>query len=154
MRVDDHILQSAAVEDAAVGVVVFLVRDIEPRGVDIKGVCVFHDELTHSQQSRLGTRLVAKLGLNLIPDLRQLLITAELFARDVGHDFFMRHAQTKVSALAIFEPKHVVAHGCPTPARFPNFAWIQRRQVELLSDRVHLLADDAHDLLGNAVAEE
>src|SRR5208283_5216329 len=115
---------------------------------------VFHDELTHPQQARLGARLVAELGLNLIPDLRQLLLAAQLLARDVGHDFFMSHAQTKIGALAILEAKHVFAHRRPASARLPNFARIQRRQVEFLADLVHLLADDAHDLLGGAVAQE
>src|SRR5664279_5306988 len=66
----------------------------------------------------------------------------------------MGHAETKVGALAILEAKHVFAHRCPASARFPDFARVQRRQVEFLTDLVHLFADDAHDLLGSAIAEE
>src|SRR6202163_3730423 len=131
-----------------------LVRDVEPGGVDIKRVRVLHDELTHPQQPRLRTRLVTEFSLNLIPDLGQLLVAAQLLAGDVSHDFFVSHAETKVGALAILEAKHIVAHRRPASASFPDFARIQRGQVELLSDLVHLLADDAHDLLCSAIAEE
>src|SRR5271157_5744687 len=154
VRIDHHVLQSAAVEDAAVGVVILEVRNVKPGRINVERVGVLHDELTHAQQARLGARLVAKFGLNLIPDLRQLLVAAQFLARDVGHDFLMGHAQTKVGALAILEAKHVVAHRRPAPALFPNFTRIQRRQVELLPDLVHFLADDARDLLNSAIAEE
>ena len=96
------------------------VGNVEPRGINVERVRVLHDELAHPQQARLGTRLVAELGLNLIPDLRQLLVAAQLLARDVGHDFFVGHAQTKVGALAILEAKHVLAHHRPAPALFGN----------------------------------
>src|SRR5208282_5786857 len=69
-------------------------------------------------------------------------------------DFFVGHAQTEVGALAILEAKHVFAHHSPAPALLPEIAWMQRGQVELLADLVHLLADDAHDLLGRTIAHE
>ncbi len=43
----------------------------------------------------LGPRLVAKLGLDLVPDLRQLLVAAQLAAGDGGHHLFVRHAQAQ-----------------------------------------------------------
>ena len=95
----------------------------------------------------LRPRLIAKLGLNLIPDLRQLLVAAQFFARDIGHDLFVRHAQAQIGALAVFQAKHVVAHHRPASAGLPNLARMQRRQIELLPNLVHLLADDAHDLV-------
>ena len=94
-----------------------------------------------------GPGFVAKLGLDLIPDLRQLLVTAQFFARDVGHDFFMSHAEAQVGALAVFEPEHVVAHDRPAAAGLPHLTRMQRGQKEFLPDLVHLLADDGHDLV-------
>ena len=83
-----------------------------------------------------------------------MLIAAQLLARDVGHDLFMREAQTQIGALAVLEAKHVVAHHRPAAAGLPNLARIQRRQIELLANLVHLFADNAHDLLRRAIAHE
>ena len=105
VRIDHHILQAAAVEDAAVGVVMLGVGSVESGSIDVERVRILHDELPHPQQPRLGTRLVAKLSLNLIPDLRQLLVAAQLLARDIGHDFFVGKAQAKIGALAVLEAK-------------------------------------------------
>ena len=154
VRVDHHVLQPAAVEDAAVGVVVLEIRDVEPGGVHVERVRVLHDELAHAQQARLGTGLVAELGLNLIPDLGKLLVAAQFLAGDRGHDLFMGHAQAKFGALAVFQAKHVVAHHRPAPALLPKFARVERWEEELLADLVHFLADDPHDFLGRAIAEE
>ena len=60
---------------------------------------------------------------------------------------FVGHAQAQIGALAVFQAKQIVAHHRPAAAGFPKFARMQRRQVELLPDLVHLLADDAHDLV-------
>ena len=79
---DGDKLQPAAREDSAIGRVVQIVALVEPRRVDVEGIAVLHDELAHAQQSRLGPRLVAKLGLDLVPDLRQLLVAAQFAARD------------------------------------------------------------------------
>ena len=99
-----------------------LVGNVEARGIDVERVRVLHHELPHPQQAGLGPGLVAKLGLNLIPDLRKLLVAAQFLAGDLGHDLFVRHAQTQVGALAVFQPEHVVAHDRPAPARLPQFA--------------------------------
>ena len=45
--------------------------------VDVEVVGVRHDELTGTQHADLGPRLVALLGLDVVPELRQLLV-AEL----------------------------------------------------------------------------
>ena len=131
-----------------------LIRNIESRRIDVKRVRVFHDELAHAQQSRLRTRFVAELRLNLIPNLRQLLVAAQFLARDVGHDLFVGHAETEIRAFAILEAKHVLAHHAPAPACLPNLSRIQCRQIKFLADLVHFFADDAHDLLGRAIAQE
>ena len=91
VRVNHHVLQAAAVKNAAVYVAVFLIGHIQTRGIDIERVRVLHDELPHPQQTGLGPRFVAKFGLNLIPDLRQLLVAAQFLAGDFRHVLFVRH---------------------------------------------------------------
>ena len=138
----------------AIDAVVQIEAAVEARLVDVKGVAVLHDELAHAQQARLGPRLVAELGLNLVPDLRQLLVAAQFAARDRGHDLFVRHAQAQVRALAVFQAEHVFAHGRPAAALLPRLARHNPRQVELLRDLVHLVAHNGDDLVQRALAQE
>ena len=127
---------------------------VQPRLVDVEGVAVLHDELAHAQQPRLRPRLIAELGLDLVPDLRQLLVAAQFAARDGGHDLFVRHAQAELGALAVLQAKHVVAHSGPAAALLPRLAGQNAGQEELLPDLVHLFADDADDLVQRALPEE
>ena len=53
-----------------------VVADIQARFIQIEGVAILHDELAHPQQARPGPRFIAELGLNLVPDLGQLLVAA------------------------------------------------------------------------------
>ena len=93
----------------------------------------------------LRPRFIAKLGLNLIPDLRQLLVAAQFAARNERHHLFVRHTQAEIAAKAVLQAEHVVAHDVPAARFLPDLRRVQRRQQHLLAaDRVHLLA---HNLL-------
>src|ERR1700761_910014 len=120
---------------------------VQSRRIDVERIRILHRELTHPQQSSLWPRLIAKLRLNLVPDLRQLLVAAQLVPRNARHDLLMRHAQAQLSALAVLQAKHVVAHHRPASALLPNLARMNRRQIKLLPDRVHLLAHNRDDLV-------
>ena len=102
-----------------------------------------------------GPRLVAELGLNLVPDLRQLLVAAQLAARDGRHHLFVRHAQAEIAPEAVLQAEHVVAHDVPAARFLPDFGRIQRRQQHLLAaDGVHLLAHDLLNLQQRALRQE
>ncbi len=154
MGLNHRVFQTTAVKDGAIRVIVLLIGNIEASGINVKGIRILHDELAHAQQPRSGARLVAELGLNLVPGLRQLPVAAQLVARNIGHDFFVGHAQTEIGALAVFEAKHVVAHDRPASAGFPYFTRIERRQIKFLPDFVHFLADDVRDLQNRALAKK
>src|ERR1700686_5706917 len=66
----------------------------------------------------------------------------------------MRHAETQIGSLAVFQTEHVVAHHPPASAGLPQLPWMNGRQIEFLSDFVHLLADDTHDLVKGALSHE
>ena len=153
VRFDGDVLQTAAFEDAAVRLIVLLVADVESGGVEVERVRVLHGELPRAQQTGLGAGLVAELRLDLIPDLRQLLVAAQFAAGDFRHDLFLGHAETQVGPLAVLELEHVVAHHGPAPAGFPDLPGMDGRQIEFLRDLVHLLAHDAHDLQNRALAQ-
>jgi len=64
------------------------------------------------------------------------------------------HGEAELGAFAIFEAEHVVAHAGPAAAGLPNLLGIEGREEELLTDSVHLFADDGDDLVDRTVAEE
>ncbi len=130
-----------------------VVRDVEAGVVDVDRVGILHEELADAQEAGFGAWLVAELGLDLVPDLGQLLVAAQLAARDDGEDLLVGHAEAEIRALAILQAEHVVAHGGPAAGFLPDFARVQRWQQEFLSDGVHLLADDRDDLVDGAIAE-
>ena len=110
-------LQTAPLKDAAIGVVVFPISRVQAGRVHVERVGILHNELAHAQEPRFRPLLIAKLGLNLIPDLRQLLVAAQFAARGGGDHFFVGHAQTQVALKAVLQPEHVVTHDVPA-ARF------------------------------------
>ncbi len=100
---DGDELQTAAGKDAAVGLVVFVVGEVEASLVDVEGVGVLHEELSDAQEASFGARLIAELGLDLVPDLGQLLVAAEFLAGDVGDDLFVGHGEAELCAFAVLE---------------------------------------------------
>ena len=96
-----------------------VVGDVEAGVVDVEGVGVLHDELADAKEAGFGAGLVAKLGLDLVPDLGELLIAAQFVAGDGGHDLFVGHAEAEVGAFAVLEAKHVFAHDGPAARLLP-----------------------------------
>ena len=150
---DGEEVEAAAGEDAAVDGVVLFIGEVEASGVDIEGVGVLHEELADAQEAGFWAGLVAELGLDLIPDLGELLVAAELVAGNGGHDLFVSHGEAQVGALAVLEAEHVVAHAGPSSGLLPDLGGVDGGQEELLADGVHLLADDGDDLINGALAE-
>ena len=112
-------------------------------------------KLAHAQQPRFGPRLIAKLCLNLIPDLRKLFVAAQFPARDGRHHFFVRHRQAEIPPEPVFQPEHIVAHDVPAARFLPEFGWIESSQQHLLAaDRVHLLAHDLLNLQKRALRQK
>src|SRR5205823_2927839 len=66
----------------------------------------------------------------------------------------MRHAQAEIAPATVFQAEHVVTHYRPTPARFPQLARMQRRKQKLLTDLVHLIANDGNDFVDRALSEK
>src|SRR5215510_8184227 len=89
---DDRKLNTAARENLDVRIALIEKRFIESGAIHIERVRVLHDESTQTHQARFRSWLIAKLDLNLIPNLRQLLVRADFVARDAREYFFVRHA--------------------------------------------------------------
>jgi len=143
---------AAAVEDPRVGRGVRLVGGVQAGAVTVEGVRVLHRELAHAQQAALRARLVAELGLDLVPALRQVAVRADLAGRVPGDDLLVGHAEHEVAAGAVLQAEllgeRVAAGGLPDLGR------VQDRHQHLLgADAVHLLADDRLDAPQHAQAD-
>jgi len=151
---DGKEVETAAGEDAAVDGVVFRVGLVEAGGIEVEGIGVFHEELADAEEAGFGAGLVAELGLDLVPDLGELLVGAELVTGDGGHGLFVGHAEAEIGALAVCKPKHVLAHRRPAAGLFPKLAGHESGKKELLADGVHFFADDGHNFVDGPIAEE
>ena len=129
-------------------------RTIETFAIHVERVRVLHYESAQTHQAGFWSWLVTKLDLNLIPNLRQLLVRSDFVAGDRGKDFFVRHAETHVRAFAILQTEHVIADRAPTPRLLPDLRRMQRRQIELLpANAVHFFAQNLHYFQGDALSE-
>ena len=153
VALDHHAVQAAALVDAVVGADVQPVALLQGLFAHVEAVGVLHDELARAQDAALGPRLVALLGLEVVPHLRELLVAVDLARGQPGDDLFVGHRQRHVGALAVLEAEHLAADGVPaarSPARSPPAG--DRHEHLLAADGVHLLADDLLDLLHDAPA--
>ncbi len=66
--------KATAIEDSLVSFALIVERLVETALVDVKGIGIFHDELPNAQHTRLRSRFIAKLYLDLIPNLGQLFV--------------------------------------------------------------------------------
>ena len=107
-----------------------------------------HDILTMKEPG-----LVAFLGLNVEPELRELPVGVDLARRQPGDDLFVGHRQDHVGALAVLETEELVADGLPAAGLLPDLGRVEDRVEHLLTaDRLHLLADHGLDLAHDAPA--
>ena len=70
---------------------------VEPLLVAVERVRVLHDELAHAEEPAPRPRLVALLRLEVVEDLRQLAVRAEL-ARVEGDRLLVRHREDELAA--------------------------------------------------------
>ena len=153
-RRDDLVVDAQALEDADVGVAVLRVGLLQAVVVQVEGVRVLHEELAAAQDAGAGARLVAVLGLDLVQRDRQVLVGGDLALHHVGEHLLVGGAQEVVVAAAVLEAEQVVAVLGPAAGRLVVVAGQQRGELDLLrAHRVHLLADDARDVLQHGLAQ-
>ena len=123
---------------------------VEPLLVPVERVRVLHDELADADEPAARTRLVPVLDREVVPDLRQLLVRADL-TRVEGERLLVRHREDEPPAGPIGDTEDL---GVVAAGLLPQLGRRQHRAEPLLAaDRVHLLADDLDDVLVNAPAE-
>jgi len=132
----------------------FVEANIEPRKIDVESVRILHDELASAKHTGFRPRFVAKLRLDLEPNLGKLPIAPELVTCDRGENLFMGHTEAIIALAPVFEPEHLVADLEPATALFPELPRMDDGKVELLrTDALHLLAHDGLHFARYAEAE-
>ena len=154
LGLDHRVLEPAAVEDAAVGLVLGLVGGFQPLDVAVERVGVLHQELPGAQHSEPRANLVAELGLDLVQGDRQLLVGVDVAANDVGDHLLVRGAENVDLAVAVLEDHQVGAEGVEAAGLLPEFLRLKGRHVDFDGPRaVHLLADDLGGLAQDPPAQ-
>src|SRR5206468_3371931 len=149
----DPVAEPAAVEDPPVGALVRRVGAVERGRVGVEGVGVLHQKLARAQHTRPWARLVTLLGLDLVPDLRQVTVGADLARGEPRDDFLVRHPEAQVASVAVLEFEHL-RDALPAARLLPDVGGMDHGHRDLLpADRVHLLADDRVDLVEDALPE-
>ncbi len=66
----------------------------------------------------------------------------------------MRHAQTHIAPVAIFQPRHVIADRRPTPTALPQFGGVDNGQGYFLTiNSVHFSPKDIFNFLFDSPAQ-
>jgi hypothetical protein len=114
--------------------------------VAVEGVGVLHDELARAEQARAGARLVALLDLEVVEAEGQLPVGAHDLGDVLGDRLLVGHGQHHLGAPTVLELEQL--GDAVAPGALPQLGRVQHRHQHLLpADRVHLLADDLHDVL-------
>ena len=143
--------QSAALEDARVGVVHLLVTGLRGFIRSVEAVGVFHDEFLGAHETEARANFIAELGLDLIKNLRQLAVGTDLAGDQSGNDFFVGGAEQPFAFGAVVQPEQHVAGGLVTSALLPDFRRLKHRHQNFhRPGAVHFFADDAFDLAQRA----
>ena len=119
-------IEVEAPEGPQVGVVVEVERTVQPGVVQIERVRVLHGELPYTQQARLGAGLVTELPLDLVPDLGELPVRAQLQGQG-GEDFLVGHPEGQVGALTVGETEHLLTYGLPAARGLPQRSRVHGR---------------------------
>ena len=128
-----------------------LVRSFKAIRVKVERVGVLHDELARTHHAKAWPDLVAEFRLNLVPVERQLLVTAQLLACDVGHNLFVGRTKAVLTVGTIRHAQQQRAVLVPAPGLLPQFGRMHGRHQEFeRACAVHFLAHDHLDLAQHA----
>ncbi len=138
-------LQTQPGEDIAVGLVHAVVGLLQGFLVQVEGVGVLHDELTGAHQAEARTDLIAELGLHLVHVDRQLFVTGDLVAGQLGDDFLVGRADAELAIMTILEAQQLRSVLFPAAGFLPQFGGLDGgHQHFQRTGAVHFLA---HNLL-------
>ena len=143
-----------ALPDALIGPVMGAILALQSGLIAVQRVGVLHPELAHPDQSAARAQLVAKLGLHLIHQNRELPVGGDFRGGVERHRLLVGHGQHQVALAAVAKACQGGVDLVPAARGLPQVGRMDHRQGQLLSaDAVHLLAQDLLDLAQRAPAE-
>ncbi len=146
--------ETASPEDVPIGLDHFSIADIQPLGVGVEAVEVFHVEFADAQQATARPWLVSKLGLDLVKPLREVAVRDHILLDQKGDDLLMSWSQDETPAPAVLQPKECVPEGLSPSRCLPYLRGLQDRHSQLLTSRaVDLVANHGFDLIHGPPAQ-
>src|SRR5205823_4150156 len=116
--------------------------------VDVEAVRVLHHELADTEKPRARSRLVATFRLEVIDDLRHLLVALDFLHRMEMHEFLVRVAHHELTAVVVFRAECDGLEHVPPAGLLPQLRGSEDGHLHLLrADPILFLADDLLDLL-------
>ena len=95
--------ETQAAENIHVSASHFFITLLSPFLCFVKGIGIFHDELSPTHETKARTDFIAVLGLNLIKTHRQIAITLQVLTHKITDHFFVGRAQTEILIGFIFK---------------------------------------------------
>ncbi len=153
VSLDDAVIQTQAVKNAAVGVIHFRIAGIQSLLVDVKGIGVLHDEFTDPDQAEPRSGFVPVFVLDLVQVVGKVLVAAPIHGCSHREQFFMGRSQGVGFAIPVFQGEHVVPEGFPAAGLDIDFFRDNGRHQKFLGTfGIHFLADDFLDVFQDLLA--
>src|SRR5262249_42447718 len=144
-------LEPAALEDLRIRLAVLAEALVKAGLVAVERVRVLHDELADADQPAAWPGLIAVLGLEVVPGLRQLLVALDL-PRVESERLLVRERKHVMASCAVVELEEL--RDRVAPRRLPELCRREHgRKPFLCPDLLELLADDLLDLAMGAPAK-
>ena len=122
--------------------------------VDVEAIGVLHEELPPAHDAEPGALLIPELPLDVIEDLRQVLVGPDRGTDDLGDHLLVGGAVEHLPLMSVLDAQHLLAVIVVTAALPPQVGQLERGHEQLhRPGAIHLLADDLLDLLQNAKAQ-
>ena len=113
------------------------------RLINMKGVGVFHDELSGAHHAKARPNFVAEFGLDLEQIDRQLFVAFDLAFGDLCDDFFVGGSKTEGALMSIFQSTQLGPVELPPARLFPQLARLNHRHAQLQrAGALHFLSDN------------
>ncbi|MPN39086.1 hypothetical protein SDC9_186612 [bioreactor metagenome] len=117
----------------------------------MEGIGILHRKFAYADEAAARARFVAELGLQLIDHERIFGIALGCVAREVHRGFLVRHAEHHLRTHSVGVAHKLLANAREPAALLPKIGGQHDGEEHFLPvDCVHLLADDALNLLCNA----
>ena len=122
--------------------------------IQIEGIGVLHEELAPPHDAKPRPDLVAEFPLDMVEILRQIPVTANIVAHDLGDLFFVGRAVEHVAAVAVLEAQHLRSVRIVAPAFAPEIGELHGgHENSLRAGVLHFLVNDVLDPAKDPEAE-